>query len=90
MAKKTREYRLSDFLRRRKRAPKPRAKEVPMDAIPVEIVKHSYRPKKADLEADARITKGPVTMEQFEDMARNLVRPVDVTWLDEPRKESDE
>ena len=52
----------------------------------VGIVRSGYQPKKAELEADTRLTEGgPITMESFEKAAKRLVRGVDIRWLKRPQ-----
>lgn len=84
--------------RRKKSNPPPfvleraRAKREQEQTMPIELVKSSYQPTKAELEADVRLPEdgGEVTMEDLEEIGRALVRPVDVTWRDKPRRKNDE
>ena len=57
----------------------------------VELVRSRYQPTKAELKEDMRLPEdgGPITMEEFEEIGRALVQPVDVTWRDKPRKDGD-
>ena len=45
----------------------------------IELVKDSYQPTKAELEADMRVEA------DFEELARALVQPVNIRWIDRPR-----
>lgn len=64
-----------------------KAKREQEQAIPIELVKSSYQPTKAELEEDVRLPGdgGEVTMEDLKEIGRALVQPVDVTWRDKPR-----
>ena len=53
-----------------KKQPKPRT---------IELVKEPYQPTKAELEEDMRVES------DFEELARALVQPVNVRWIDKPR-----
>ena len=54
----------------------------------VEFVRSRYQPTKAELEEDVRLPEDgePITMEEFEEIGRALVQPVDVTWRDKPKR----
>ena len=53
----------------------------------VELVKSSYQPNKAELEADTRIAEGgPITLDGLAKAAKKLVQPVDVRWRRRPRR----
>ena len=45
----------------------------------IELVKDSYQPTKAELEQDMRVEA------DFEELARALVQPVNIRWIDRPR-----
>ena len=56
--------------------------------VGVEFVRSRYQPTKAELEGDLRLPEdgGPITLEEFEEIGRALVQPVDVTWRDKPKR----
>ena len=45
----------------------------------IELVKDSYQPTKAELEEGMRVEA------DFEELARALVQPVNIRWIDRPR-----
>ena len=81
--------------RRKKSNPPPyvlereKAKREQEQAMPIELVKSSYQPTKAELEEDVRLPRDgeEVTMEDLKEIGRALIQPVDVTWRDKPRGE---
>ncbi len=51
----------------------------------IKLIDAKYQPSKAELEEDLRSkTPGEVTLDEFERMAAQLVRPVDVEWKKKP------
>ena len=84
--------------RKRRRGPPPyvlereKARREQEQAMPIELVKSSYQPTKAELEEDVRLPGdgGEVTMEDLREIGRALVQPVDVTWRDKPRGKDDD
>ena len=62
--------------------------EQPTTPMGVEFVRSRYQPTKAELEDDMRLPEdgGPITMEEFEEIGRALVHPVDVAWRDKPKR----
>ena len=83
--------------RKRRRGPpyvleREKAKREQEQAMPIELVKSSYQPTKAELEEDVRLPGdgGEVAMEDLKEIGRALVQPVDVTWRDKPRGKDDD
>ena len=74
----------------REKAGEAEAEQTPTP-MEVEFVRSRYQPTKAELKEDTRLPEdgGPITMEEFEEIGRALVQPVDVTWRDKPRKDGD-
>ena len=60
---------------------------IPVEPKPIDLVRSSYQPKKAELEEDVRLPEdgGPITMEEFEEIGRALVQSVNVTRRDKPK-----
>ncbi len=48
----------------------------------VELVKSDYQPTKAELEEEFQVPEGTT----FESLTQVMVQPVDVRWIDKPRK----
>ena len=66
----------------REKAGEAEAEQTPTPMV-VEFVRSRYQPTKAELEEDMTLPEdgGQVTMEEFKEMGRALVQPVDVAWL---------
>ncbi|MDD9961284.1 MAG: hypothetical protein OXU70_04215 [Gammaproteobacteria bacterium] len=65
--------------------PKRKNRTKASDAREVVLVKSSYQPTRQELEQDVRLPEaGPVTMEEFAELARDLVKPVKVRKIDRP------
>ena len=53
----------------------------------VKLADAKYQPNKAELEQDLRPeTPGEVTLEEFTEMTRQLVQPVDIEWTEKPER----
>ena len=60
-----------------KQKPKPRT---------VELVKSSYQPTKAEKEEETSLhIPGDSVLERMENLAKAMVRPVNVRWISKPR-----
>ena len=79
--------RLEAHAREKEKAGGVEAEQTPAP-MEVEFVRSRYQPTKAELEEDMRLPEdgGPITMEEFEEIGRALVHPVDVTWRDKPER----
>ena len=50
----------------------------------VKLVRSEYQPKKSEVEEVFEIRKSDGTVPTAEELAKSLVRPVEVEWVDQP------
>ena len=52
----------------------------------VELVKSSYQPTKAELEEEVSLDiPGDSVLERMENLAKAMMRPVNIRWINKPR-----
>ena len=53
---------------------------------PVEIAKQSYQPTKAEVEEEIVLRNADGSVPEPEDLVRALTTPVEITYLEKPKK----